>query len=75
MKSSRVPDLRAPGARPMDRDGVNTVALIVLCQVAHFLTFAALPLLLPAIRDLAISFTQAGMLARMRTRALATPAA
>lgn len=41
-----------------------TVQLVVLCQVAHFLTFAALPLLLPAVRnDLGIDFTQAGMLA------------
>lgn len=55
---------RASGAESMGRSGVNTVALVVLCQIAHFLTFAALPLLLPAIReDLAITFTQAGMLA------------
>jgi sugar phosphate permease len=47
----------------MSRDGVNTVGLVVLCQVAHFLTLAAIPLLLPLIReDLEISFTQAGML-------------
>jgi len=47
----------------MSREGVRTVGLVVLCQVAHFLTFAAIPLLLPAIReDLRISFTQAGML-------------
>src|SRR5688572_11607652 len=63
VKSSTLPQ-RGPGAASMSRDGVKTVALVVLCQVAHFLTFAALPLLLPAIReDLAISFTQAGMLA------------
>jgi ACS family D-galactonate transporter-like MFS transporter len=56
-----------PGERsttPANRDGIDTVQLVVLCQVAHFLTFAALPLLLPAIReDLGIDFTQAGMLA------------
>jgi DHA1 family inner membrane transport protein len=47
----------------MSRDGINTVWLVVLCQAAHFLTLAALPLLLPAIRDdLGINFTQAGML-------------
>ena len=47
----------------MSRDGVNTVGLVVSCQVAHFLTFAAIPLLLPAIRaDLEINFTQAGLL-------------
>ena len=51
-------------AGSIDRDGIGTVQLVVLCQVAHFLTFAAIPLLLPAIRDdLEISFTQAGMLA------------
>lgn len=47
----------------MGRDRRITVGLVVLCQVAHFLTFAAIPLLLPAIReDLGISFTEAGML-------------
>lgn len=36
---------------------------MVLCQVIHWLTFAAIPLLLPLIRaDLEINFTQAGML-------------
>ena len=40
-----------------------TVGLVILCQVTHFLTLAALPLLLPVIReDLAINFTQAGVL-------------
>jgi sugar phosphate permease len=47
----------------MGRDGIVTVALVTLCQVAHFLTFAAIPLLLPLIRDdLGLSFTQAGAL-------------
>ncbi len=58
----------------MGRDGVITVGLVVLCQVAHFLTFAAIPLLLPLIReDLEINFTQAGMLfaASMLSYALA----
>jgi len=51
----------ATGATP--RDGVNTVALVVLCQLVHGITFSAIPLLLPLIReDLQISFTQAGML-------------
>ena len=55
---------RAPGADSIGRDGITTVGLVLLCQVAHFLTFAAIPLFLPAIReDLAITFTQAGMLA------------
>ena len=56
--------VRPSAAGPMSRDGTITVGLVVLCQVAHFLTFAGIPLLLPAIReDLEISFTQAGMLA------------
>ena len=47
----------------MGRDGIITVGLVVFCQVVHFLTFAAIPLLLPLIReDLDINFTQAGML-------------
>jgi sugar phosphate permease len=60
---STTPEHRVRYAAGMSRDGVNTVGLVVLCQVAHFLTFAAIPLLLPAIReDLGINFTQAGML-------------
>jgi len=60
---SASPANRAAAVTPMSRDGVVTVGLVVLCQVAHFLTFAAIPLLLPLIRDdLAISFTQAGAL-------------
>ena len=58
----------------MGRDGRVTVGLLVLCQVAHFLTFAAIPLLLPLIReDLGLSFTQAGALsaAAMMSYALA----
>ena len=40
-----------------------TVALVMFCQMIHWLSFAAIPLLLPLIReDLDISFTQAGML-------------
>lgn len=47
----------------MSRDGVNTVTLVVICQIVHGITFSAIPLLLPLIReDLQISFTQAGML-------------
>lgn len=50
-------------AGAMTRDGVNTVTLVVLCQLVHGITFSAIPLLLPLIRaDLQISFTQAGML-------------
>jgi nitrate/nitrite transporter NarK len=61
----------APGAPvlgAMSRAGVNTTWLVVLCQVAHGLTFTAIPLLLPLIRaDLGISFTQAGMLSAVAT--------
>ncbi|MBM3357166.1 MAG: MFS transporter [Betaproteobacteria bacterium] len=47
----------------MTRDGVRNSALVVFCQVVHWLTITAIPLLLPLIReDLQISFTQAGML-------------
>jgi ACS family D-galactonate transporter-like MFS transporter len=52
----------------MSRDGVNTTWLVVLCQVAHGLTYTAIPLLLPVIRaDLGITFTQAGMLSAVAT--------
>jgi predicted MFS family arabinose efflux permease len=55
-------------AGSMERDGIVTAALVVLCQFVHWLTFAAIPLLLPLIReDLQISFTQAGMLSAAGT--------
>ena len=61
---SSVPD---SGAR-MPREGINTVVLVVLCQITHGITFSAIPLLLPLIReDLQISFTQAGMLSAALT--------
>ncbi|HTP95471.1 MAG TPA: MFS transporter [Burkholderiales bacterium] len=54
------------------RDRAVTVGLVVVCQVAHFLTFAAIPLLLPAIRaDLGISFAEAGMLSAAGTASYA----
>ena len=57
-----------PAARGMSRDGINTVALVVLCQITHGITFSAMPLLLPLIReDLQISFTQAGLLSAALT--------
>ena len=60
---SAAPAPRATAAGGMGRDGLVIVGLVVLCQVAHFLTFAAIPLLLPLIReDLGLSFTQAGAL-------------
>jgi sugar phosphate permease len=47
----------------MGRAGVRTVTLVVFSQVVHWLTIAAIPLLLPLIReDLQISFSQAGLL-------------
>ncbi len=56
-------ETRAPATGAMGHDGIVTVGLVVLCQLAHFLTFAAIPLLLPLIRDdLGLSFTQAGAL-------------
>lgn len=43
--------------------GTSTVALIVLCQAFHTLTFSGVALFLPLVReDLGISFSQAGML-------------
>lgn len=55
-------------AGTMNRDRVTTVSLVVFCQVVHGLTFSAIPLLLPLIReDLQISFTQAGMLSAAAT--------
>ena len=50
------------------RDGINTTALVVLCQIVHGITFTAIPLLLPLIRgDLDINFTQAGTLMAVAT--------
>ena len=58
----------APAAGAMERAGVRTTWLVVWCQVAHGLTFTAIPLLLPLVRaDLGISFTQAGMLSAVAT--------
>lgn len=56
-----------PGA-PARRDGTTTVALVILCQLVHGISFSAMPLLLPLIRaDLGISFTQAGLLSAAAT--------
>ena len=50
------------------RDGATTVTLVVLCQVFHTLTLAAIALFLPLIRDdLQISFAQAGALSAAAT--------
>jgi sugar phosphate permease len=57
-------------AASMGREGVRTVALVVFCQIVHFLTIAGIPLLLPLIReDLGISFTQAGLISVAATLA------
>jgi ACS family D-galactonate transporter-like MFS transporter len=64
---STIPNITV-AASTLNRDRVNTVALVVFCQVVHGLTFSAIPLLLPLIReDLQISFTQAGMLSAAAT--------
>ncbi len=63
MSTERNAPAAALAAGSIGRDGITTVALVVFCQVVHWLTLAAIPLLLPLIReDLQISFTQAGML-------------
>lgn len=50
------------------RDGTTTVALAVLCQVFHGLTFSGIALFLPLIRDdLGLTFSQGGMLAAAMT--------
>lgn len=60
--------LQQASVRGMGRDGTTTVMLVVLCQLVHSLTFSAMPLLLPLIReDLRISFTQAGLLSAVAT--------
>ncbi|MFN7085947.1 MAG: MFS transporter [Burkholderiales bacterium] len=59
---------RVKASATMPREGVNTVVLVVFCQLVHGITFSALPLLLPLIReDLQISFSQAGMLSAAMT--------
>jgi ACS family D-galactonate transporter-like MFS transporter len=63
MSAERNAPAAALTGRSIGRDGITTVVLVVFCQVVHWLTIAAIPLLLPLIReDLQISFTQAGML-------------
>lgn len=55
-------------ASPQPRDRVFTVSLVILCQVVHGISFSAMPLLLPLIReDLHITFTQAGLLSAAAT--------
>ena len=67
-KDHATPSAAAPVANGMGREGVTTVSLVVLCQLVHGTTFAAIPLFLPLIRqDLDINFTQAGMLSAAAT--------
>ncbi|MEK7230500.1 MAG: MFS transporter [Pseudomonadota bacterium] len=62
--NSPPPAASATPARPIDRERITSVTLVVLCQIFHTLTFSGIALLLPLIRaDLQISFSQAGMLA------------
>ena len=50
------------------RDGTGTIALVVLCQLFHGLTFGGIALFLPLIReDLQMSFAQGGMLSAAAT--------
>ena len=52
----------------MGRTGVATVSLVMLCQLVHGITFSAIPLLLPLIRDdLHVSFTEAGLISAAAT--------
>jgi nitrate/nitrite transporter NarK len=52
----------------MRQGAAATVGLVVASQVAHFLTFSGLALLLPLIReDLGITFAQAGVLLAVAT--------
>ncbi len=52
----------------ISREGRTTVALVILCQVVHGISFSAMPLLLPLIReDLGIGFTEAGLLSAAAT--------
>ncbi len=60
--------MSAPRTAGMSRDGKTTVTLVILCQLVHGISFSAIPLLLPLIReDLHISFTQAGLLSAAAT--------
>ena len=54
--------------RSRNRDSVTNVSLVVACQVFHGLTFGAIPLFLPLIReDLQMTFSEAGVLSAAAT--------
>ncbi len=58
----------ADPAHHQRRAGRITVSLVILCQLVHGISFSAMPLLLPLIReDLHITFTQAGLLSAAAT--------
>ena len=58
----------ASGVRSIRREGVTTVALVVLCQTFPALSFGAIALFLPLLRvDLQMTFSQAGMLSAAST--------
>lgn len=62
------PALTVSPTRPSKREGATTVALVVLCQLVHGLTFSGIPIFLPLIReDLHISFSQAGLISAAAT--------
>ena len=66
--SSTTPAARGIAARLHARDRVVTVTLVTLCQFFHGLTFSAIPLFIPLIReDLQIGFSEAGMLSAAAT--------
>jgi sugar phosphate permease len=68
MITSSTTAVAASPARSSHHDGTTTVALVILCQVFHGLTFVGIALFLPLIRDdLQISFAEAGILSAAGT--------
>ena len=53
---------------PLQPEARRTVAVVLLSQVVHFLTFSGIALLLPLIReDMRLTFAQAGLLSAAST--------
>lgn len=68
MDSKNTTSAQAAIAPSLQRDGITTVTLVVVCQVFHGLTHGGVALFLPLIReDLQMSFSQAGMLSAAAT--------
>jgi sugar phosphate permease len=68
MMTSSTTAVAAAPAQSSNHDGAATVALVILCQVFHGLTFVGIALFLPLIRDdLQISFSEAGILSAAGT--------